>query len=313
MEGAMHAHRVHLLKIASKFLVKSSSSYPLPMPFIDVGPKIFISYGIYEELDRGAATTGVVGAAAGADTGVTGTTVGGAKAGAVAGVDGSNPVNGDIIVITGATLYAVSNVSEIKKAAFLTVYFVPTAFGPGVSEINAYFNGVDTPIMLGATTLLVKIIGSIGAVSIGLDLGKEEPLIHIGSYIVSLLGQGGSDNVNLAGIGSVTSTMIGTSEISSYMAHHQVFMLCSSSCLPIFIRGSGNIVEKCPHLESFLYHCCCLSSTRSSWNTCKSGSYGLFGRGGLIMFDASGVIIKIHSKISRWARAKHRLHYLVVL
>ncbi|KAF3654010.1 hypothetical protein FXO38_15352 [Capsicum annuum] len=169
---------------------------------------------------NGAATTGVVGAVAGADTGVTGTAVGGAKAGAVARVDGSNPVKGDIIVITGATLYAVSNVSEIKKAAFLTVYFVPTALGRGVSEINAYFNGVDTPIMLGSTTLLVKIIGSIGAVSIGLDLGKEEPLIHIGSYIVSLLGQGGSDNVNFAGIRSVTSTMIGTSEISSYMAHH---------------------------------------------------------------------------------------------
>ncbi|PHU17792.1 hypothetical protein BC332_13487 [Capsicum chinense] len=155
----------------------------------------------------GVATTGVVGAVARADTGVTGTIIGGAKAGAVAIADGSNPVKGDIIVITGATLYTVSNVSEIKK-------------GPGVSEINAYFNGVDTPIILGATTLLVKIIGIIGAVSIGLDLGKEEPLIHIGSYIVSLLGQGGSDNVNLAGIRSVTSTMIGTSEISSYMAHH---------------------------------------------------------------------------------------------
>ncbi|KAM3251544.1 hypothetical protein P3L10_005614 [Capsicum annuum] len=73
------------------------------------------------------------------------------------------------------------------------------------------------------------------------------------------------------------------------------------------------MVEKCPHLENFLYHCCCLGSTRSSWNTCKSGSYGLFRRGGLIMFDLSGVIVKIHSKIRHWARAKHGLHYLVVL
>ncbi|PHT26866.1 4-coumarate--CoA ligase-like 6 [Capsicum baccatum] len=45
---------------------------------------------------------------------------------------------------------------------------------PGVPEINAYLNGVDTPVMLGATILFVKIIGSIGAVSAGLDLGKEE-------------------------------------------------------------------------------------------------------------------------------------------
>ncbi|PHT56827.1 Chloride channel protein CLC-a [Capsicum baccatum] len=107
--------------------------------------------------DKGAVTTGVVGAAAGAYTGVTGTTIGGAEAGAVARA--------------------------------------------GVLKIKAYFNGVDTPIMLGETTLLVKIIGSIRAVSTGLDLGKEESLIHIGSYIASLLGQGGSDNVNLAVVG----------------------------------------------------------------------------------------------------------------
>ncbi|KAF3624658.1 hypothetical protein FXO38_30140 [Capsicum annuum] len=96
-----------------------------------------------------------------------------------------------------------------KVSAFLTVYFAPTTSGPRVSKINAYINGVDTPIMLGATTLFVKIIGSIGAISTGIDLGKGEPLIYFGS----------------------------------------------------------------------------------SWNICKSGSCGLFGRGGLIMFDVSGLTV----------------------
>ncbi|CAA3005462.1 chloride channel CLC-b [Olea europaea subsp. europaea] len=40
----------------------------------------------------------------------------------------------------------------------------------------------------------LQIIGSIGAVDAGLDLGKEGLPVHIGSSITSLLGQGGPDN-----------------------------------------------------------------------------------------------------------------------
>ncbi|KAF9623374.1 hypothetical protein IFM89_001294 [Coptis chinensis] len=42
-----------------------------------------------------------------------------------------------------------------------------------------------------------QIIGSICAVSAGLDLGKEGPLVHIGSCIASLLGQGGPNKHRL--------------------------------------------------------------------------------------------------------------------
>jgi len=37
------------------------------------------------------------------------------------------------------------------------VCFAPTAAGPGIPEIKAYLNGVDTPNMFGATTLIVKV------------------------------------------------------------------------------------------------------------------------------------------------------------
>jgi chloride channel 7 len=37
------------------------------------------------------------------------------------------------------------------------VCFAPTAAGPGIPEIKAYLNGVDTPNMYGATTLIVKV------------------------------------------------------------------------------------------------------------------------------------------------------------
>ncbi|CAL5397228.1 unnamed protein product [Camellia sinensis] len=41
-------------------------------------------------------------------------------------------------------------------AAVLCVCFTPTAVGPGIPEIKAYLDGVDTPNMFGATTLIVK-------------------------------------------------------------------------------------------------------------------------------------------------------------
>lgn len=43
----------------------------------------------------------------------------------------------------------------------------------------------------------MKVFGSICAVSAGLELGKEGPLIHTGSCIASLLGQGGSKRYHL--------------------------------------------------------------------------------------------------------------------
>jgi chloride channel 7 len=42
-------------------------------------------------------------------------------------------------------------------AAILCVCFAPTAAGPGIPEIKAYLNGVDTPNMYGATVLFVKV------------------------------------------------------------------------------------------------------------------------------------------------------------
>ena len=49
------------------------------------------------------------------------------------------------------------NFSLTLVAALLCVCFAPTAAGPGIPEIKAYLNGVDTPNMFGATTLLVKV------------------------------------------------------------------------------------------------------------------------------------------------------------
>ena len=42
-------------------------------------------------------------------------------------------------------------------ATVLVVFFAPTAAGPGIPEIKAFLNGIDTPNMFGAPTLIVKV------------------------------------------------------------------------------------------------------------------------------------------------------------
>lgn len=95
------------------------------------------------------------------------------------------------LVVTGA------NLALTLLAAALVVYIEPIAAGGGVPEVKAYLNGVDVPGFLGPKTLFVKVFGSILAVSAGLELGKEGPLIHTGSCVASLLGQGGSKRYHL--------------------------------------------------------------------------------------------------------------------
>ncbi|KAM3364090.1 chloride channel protein CLC-a-like [Capsicum galapagoense] len=198
----------------------------------------------------------------------------------------------------GFAFFAGANFLLTLVAAFLTVYFAPTASGPGVSEIKAYLNGVDTPNIFGATTLFVKIIGSIGAVSAGLDLGKEEPLIHIGSCIASLLGQGGSDSYKLSwhwlryvnndrdkrdlityGSSSgvcaafrapVAGVLFALEEVATWWRSALIWRTFFSTAVVVVV------------LRVFMVYC-------------KSGSCGLFGRGGLIMFDVSGVIVRYHA------------------
>lgn len=57
----------------------------------------------------------------------------------------------------GLIYMTVANFLLTLVASVLCVFFAPTAAGPGIPEIKAYLNGVDTPDMFGATTLFVKV------------------------------------------------------------------------------------------------------------------------------------------------------------
>lgn len=54
-------------------------------------------------------------------------------------------------------VFAGGNLGLTLVATVLCVCFAPTAAGPGIPEIKAYLNGIDTPNMFGATTMIVKV------------------------------------------------------------------------------------------------------------------------------------------------------------
>nr|KYP44053.1 Chloride channel protein CLC-b [Cajanus cajan] len=166
-------------------------------------------------------------------------------------------------------------------AAILCVCFAPTAAGPGIPEIKAYLNGVDTPNMYGATTLFVKIIGSIGAVSAGLDLGKEGPLAKEALTITESSGDG-------FGI----STTIVTDAISSPV---------------VLLQGApvGGVLFALEEVatwwrsallwRTFFSTAVVVVVLRATIELCHEGKCGLFGEGGLIMYDVSNVTVRYNA------------------
>lgn len=59
--------------------------------------------------------------------------------------------------IAGFIFFTGTNFFLTLSACVLCVFFAPTAAGPGIPEIKAYLNGVDTPKMFDATSLIVKV------------------------------------------------------------------------------------------------------------------------------------------------------------
>lgn len=55
--------------------------------------------------------------------------------------------------------------------------------GSGVPEVMGFLNGINYKDALSFKTLFVKSIGILFAVSSGLCIGKEGPLVHIGANV----------------------------------------------------------------------------------------------------------------------------------
>ncbi|KAJ6435783.1 hypothetical protein OIU84_000912 [Salix udensis] len=94
-------------------------------------------------------------------------------------------------------VFSVSNLILTLFASIITAFIAPAAAGSGIPEVKAYLNGVDAPGIFSLRTLIVKIIGSISAVSSSLFVGKAGPMVHTGACVAALLGQGGSKRFRL--------------------------------------------------------------------------------------------------------------------
>ncbi|XP_072958056.1 chloride channel protein CLC-b-like [Typha angustifolia] len=200
--------------------------------------------------------------------------------------------------MTGFAYFTGINLALTTVAAALCVVFAPTAAGPGIPEIKAYLNGVNTPNMFGASTLIVKIIGSIGAVSAGLDLGKEGPLVHIGACLASLLSQGGSDKYQLKW---------------RWLRYYKndrdrrdlITSGASSGVCAAFRSPIGGVLFALEEVatwwrsallwRTFFSTAVVVVVLRGFMEACNSGKCGLFGRGGLILFDVSDVTVTYHA------------------
>ncbi|CAN8272926.1 unnamed protein product [Cochlearia groenlandica] len=200
--------------------------------------------------------------------------------------------------LTGLLVFTGANLGLTLVATVLVVVFAPTAAGPGIPEIKAYLNGVDTPNMFGATTMLVKIVGSIGAVAAGLDLGKEGPLVHIGSCIASLLGQGGPDNHRIKW--RWLRYFNNDRDRRDLITCGSASGVCAAFRSPV-----GGVLFALEEVatwwrsallwRTFFSTAVVVVVLRAFIEICNSGKCGLFGKGGLIMFDVSHVEVRYHA------------------
>ncbi|KAL6844057.1 hypothetical protein ACP4OV_025730 [Aristida adscensionis] len=190
-----------------------------------------------------------------------------------------------------------SNFALTMLAAVLTVYVAPAAAGSGIPEVKAYLNGVDAPNIFSLKTLIVKLVGCIAAVSSSLHVGKAGPLVHIGACIASILGQGGSRKYHM------------TCKWLRYFKNdrdRRDLVTCGAAAgiAAAFRAPVGGVLFALETVSSwwrsallwraFFTTAMVAVVLRALIDFCKSGKCGLFGKGGLIMFDVTADYVTYH-------------------
>ncbi|XP_061364284.1 chloride channel protein CLC-c-like isoform X2 [Gastrolobium bilobum] len=186
--------------------------------------------------------------------------------------------------------YAGLNMFLAAAAGALCAFIAPAAAGSGIPEVKAYLNGIDGHSILAPSTLFVKIFGSIFGVSAGFVVGKEGPMVHTGACIASLLGQGGSRKYGL------------TCKWLKYFKNdrdRRDMITCGAAAgvAAAFRAPVGGVLFALEEAASwwrsallwrtFFTTAVVAIVLRAAIQLCATGKCGLFGEGGLIMYDVS--------------------------
>ncbi|KAJ6796043.1 putative chloride channel-like protein CLC-g [Iris pallida] len=187
-------------------------------------------------------------------------------------------------------VFAGSNFVLTMFAAAVTAFFAPSAAGSGIPEVMAYLNGVDAPDALSLRTLLVKVVGCVAAVSSSLHVGKAGPMVHTAACVASVLGQGGSRRYGL------------TCRWLRYFKNDRdrrdlVTCGAAAGAAAAFRAPVGGVLFALETMSSwwrssllwraFFTTAVVAVVLRALIDVCTSGKCGLFGKGGLIMFDVT--------------------------
>ncbi|XP_010241599.2 PREDICTED: putative chloride channel-like protein CLC-g [Nelumbo nucifera] len=187
-------------------------------------------------------------------------------------------------------VFASTNFVVILFSSLITTFIAPAAAGSGIPEVKAYLNGVDAPRIFSLRTLVVKIVGSITAVSSSLFVGKAEPLVHTGSCIASLLGQGGSKKYGITW---------GWIRFFNNDRDRRDLVTCGSAAgiAASFRAPVGGVLFAFEEMaswwrsallwKSFFTTAVVAIVLQGLVDICNSGKCGLFGKEGLIMFDVT--------------------------
>ncbi|KAL3532287.1 hypothetical protein ACH5RR_005808 [Cinchona calisaya] len=194
-------------------------------------------------------------------------------------------------------IFSSSNLALALFASLITAFIAPEAAGSGIPEVKAYLNGVDAPAIFSLRTLFVKIVGSISAVSSSLNIGKAGPMVHTGACIAAILGQGGSKKYGL------------TWKWIRYFKNdrdRRDFVTCGSAAgiAAAFRAPVGGVLFALEEMASwwksallwraFFTTAVVAIVLRALIDVCLRGECGLFGKGGLIMFDVTSADISYH-------------------
>ncbi|XP_024021763.1 putative chloride channel-like protein CLC-g isoform X1 [Morus notabilis] len=198
---------------------------------------------------------------------------------------------------TAFFVFFTSNLVLTLFASMITALIAPAAAGSGIPEVKAYLNGVDAPGIFSFRTLAVKIFGSVTAVSSSLLVGKAGPMVHTGACIASLLGQGGSKKYGL--------TWKWLRFFKNDRDRRDLVTCGDAAGIAASFRSPvGGVLFAFEEMASwwrsallwraFFTTAVVAIVLRALIDVCLSGKCGLFGTGGLIMFDVYSANISYH-------------------